>query len=470
MADSDKNILITPNRGSATDLPKIDFTGADPNTITLSVLDDATLSFSGSSGQLFSISDNLDGTIFSVNDVSGIPSIEVDDDGTVRVAEFAGNLLVGTSVDNGYKLQVNGNVSISDQLVVGKGAASSYILMDDTDNGSRYIHCNSNRIGFLNSSSGWGSYCNDDGSWVSDTYVQSPRFVGTGSDTTPLGTAFSNTFKGQGTQRTVYFDGNGSSVSTWYGVGNNAFSAIDSTDGSMSLWVNPSNSTWYEVAQFTQNGISLKSGSYRIGTLTIIDQGLNLSNINNATVGSLLVGTTSQGLILGNEEISVASTSKRYVNHELTSGMGIPAPTGGQVLSYDSASDSVLWIDPPAGGGGASNSVYGIDYWPNAPYTGATSLYLLFDTEAEANALWDAVKASSGPGQLRVRARYEMFQYGNTGFDLTMDPYYNNPTFWSLMGNAGMSGNQWVLSMDVYVTSTPTDGSILLGEGTWELT
>ena len=109
MADSDKNILITPNRGSTTDLPKIEFTGADPNTITLSVLDDATLSFSGTSGQLFSISDNLDGTIFSVNDVSGIPSIEVDDDGTVRVAEFAGNLLVGTNVDtNSHKMQLVG--------------------------------------------------------------------------------------------------------------------------------------------------------------------------------------------------------------------------------------------------------------------------------------------------------------------------------------------------------------------------
>lgn len=111
MADSDKNILITPNRGSTTDLPKIEFTGADPNTITLSVLDDATLSFSGSSGQLFSISDSLTGTIFSVNDVSGIPSIEVDDDGTVRLAEFGGNLLVGTDVDVGdHKVQIKSDV------------------------------------------------------------------------------------------------------------------------------------------------------------------------------------------------------------------------------------------------------------------------------------------------------------------------------------------------------------------------
>lgn len=112
MANSDKNILITPNRGQA-DLPKIEFTGADNNTVTLSTLDNGTLSFSGSSGQLFSVSDSMTGTIFSVNDVSGIPSIEVDDDGTVRLAEYSGNVLIGTNTDNGNKLQIQGDMSVS---------------------------------------------------------------------------------------------------------------------------------------------------------------------------------------------------------------------------------------------------------------------------------------------------------------------------------------------------------------------
>ena len=39
--------------------------------------------------------------------------------------------------------------------------------MVDTDNTTRRIHCNSNQIGFLTSSNGWGSYCTNDGSWVS---------------------------------------------------------------------------------------------------------------------------------------------------------------------------------------------------------------------------------------------------------------------------------------------------------------
>lgn len=133
MADSDKNILITPNRGSSTDDPKIEFTGGDDNTVTLTTLDDGTLSFSGSSGQLFSIADSLTGTIFSVNDVSGIPSIEVEDDGTVRVAEFGGNLLVGTDVDNGQdKLQVAGSAMFSGAMPASRTERGVYIGLNSS--------------------------------------------------------------------------------------------------------------------------------------------------------------------------------------------------------------------------------------------------------------------------------------------------------------------------------------------------
>jgi hypothetical protein len=116
MALSDKNILITPNRGQAAD-PKIEFSGADasvgPQTIALNVYpaNNGTISFEGTAGQLFSITNSLSGTIFSVNDVSGIPSLEILDTGVVRIGQFPGNVLVGTSIDNGQKFQVSGNIS-----------------------------------------------------------------------------------------------------------------------------------------------------------------------------------------------------------------------------------------------------------------------------------------------------------------------------------------------------------------------
>lgn len=86
------------------------------NAISMNMLTNDVLSFSGNNGQLFSISDNMSGTIFAVNDISGVPSIEVDDDGTIRLAETFGNVLIGTANNGADKLQINGNVSISGRI------------------------------------------------------------------------------------------------------------------------------------------------------------------------------------------------------------------------------------------------------------------------------------------------------------------------------------------------------------------
>ena len=100
MANSDKNILITPNTGSTTLNPTIKFTGANNTPLTLRTLDTGTVSFEGTAGQLFSISDGLSGTIFSVNDISGIPSIEVLDTGLIKLAQYNGQVTIGSSTNN----------------------------------------------------------------------------------------------------------------------------------------------------------------------------------------------------------------------------------------------------------------------------------------------------------------------------------------------------------------------------------
>ena len=116
MALSDKDILITPNSGSSTDDPQIKFTGAtsgSASTITASILDldGGTLSFEGSSGQLFSITNSLTGSIFSANDVSGVPSIDVNSDGTILLAPFESSPLIGIGKTNpGYALDVSGSI------------------------------------------------------------------------------------------------------------------------------------------------------------------------------------------------------------------------------------------------------------------------------------------------------------------------------------------------------------------------
>ena len=61
----------------------------------------------------------------------------------------------------------NSSITVNGYLTVVGATSSSSIYMSDSDEGQRELHCNSNRIGFLTQAGGWGSYCNDDGSWVS---------------------------------------------------------------------------------------------------------------------------------------------------------------------------------------------------------------------------------------------------------------------------------------------------------------
>jgi hypothetical protein len=57
-----------------------------------------------------------------------------------------------------------GNKTIAGQLTVGN-TTSSDIFMVDTDEGTRRIHCNSNRIGFLTQAGNWSCYSTDAGRW-----------------------------------------------------------------------------------------------------------------------------------------------------------------------------------------------------------------------------------------------------------------------------------------------------------------
>jgi hypothetical protein len=122
MAQTDKNIVITPNIGQTAD-PKVVYSGANATvgaqTVTLNVYpaSSGTLSWEGSAGQLLSVTNTLTGTIFAVNDVSGIPSITVQDTGQVTLAPYTGNLVIGNLIDAGTaKVQITGAVSATGNI------------------------------------------------------------------------------------------------------------------------------------------------------------------------------------------------------------------------------------------------------------------------------------------------------------------------------------------------------------------
>jgi hypothetical protein len=88
---------------------------------------------------------------------------------TVRIARRPANS--GYSTETLATVTARGNISTADvtingNLTVGQSTAT-YIYMTDTDNTTRAIHCNSDRIGFLTSGAGWGSWCDNSGNWSS---------------------------------------------------------------------------------------------------------------------------------------------------------------------------------------------------------------------------------------------------------------------------------------------------------------
>ena len=114
MANSDKDILITPGKNTG-NLPNISFVGQGNVPVALNVLDSNTLSFESTAGELFSITNNLSsGYIFSVNDVSGVPSIAVNANGRIDIARYNGNVNIGSNSNATDKtLCVTGNMALT---------------------------------------------------------------------------------------------------------------------------------------------------------------------------------------------------------------------------------------------------------------------------------------------------------------------------------------------------------------------
>ena len=179
MANTDKDILITPNNGSSSADPKIEFKGADASTSAQTITatayptNNGTLSFDGSAGQLFSITNDMTGTIFSVNDVSGIPSIEVDDDGTIRLAEYSGNVLIGQAADSGAKLQVERDTDASVEIgrahvgYIGWADWAGFSHVDSNGTGSYALLQNPSGATIVNANSGQSISFNINNSQIS---------------------------------------------------------------------------------------------------------------------------------------------------------------------------------------------------------------------------------------------------------------------------------------------------------------
>ena len=95
MANSDKNILITPNK-SASGIPEISLTGFGASTVSIAIDDSTTgkLNFVSSGSSIFSLDTNINtGKLFDVSTSNNVPILEITDT-TSNIGAELGSVIV----------------------------------------------------------------------------------------------------------------------------------------------------------------------------------------------------------------------------------------------------------------------------------------------------------------------------------------------------------------------------------------
>ena len=314
-----KNGLISQN---------IDFVSPDTeSTITQSMLNSGTLSFDGSAGQLFSITDSLTGTIFSVNDISGLPSIEVDDDGTIRFAEFDGNVLIGTGTDDGTsKLQVNGSATFSSS--VSASSFSGDLNYNDITNPPQNLSDFNNDQNFIKltdlSAAGDLNYNSSTGVFSVTTYKSSDFDTDFGNKSTTDLTEGTNLYFTQARSRNSVSASGDLSYNSSTGV----FSFTERTNQEVRNLFSASGDLSYNssTGQFSVTTYKTSNFNTDFGSKTTDDlsEGANNLYYTNARVNNHLSGGT--GVTYSNGNISIGqdvATSSNVTFEQLTLGSGV---------------------------------------------------------------------------------------------------------------------------------------------------
>jgi hypothetical protein len=412
MATSYKNIVITPNISNTSD-PKIVFSGGNTtvNTdITLNVYpaSNGTLSFEGSAGQLFSITNDLSNSLFSVSDVSGIPSIEVFANGLVSLIPISGNVAIGNAISVTSNIMYVGNSTVNayfDQFGVSAldaGVTSTYgtiLYMNEPAQGTTTIQPSS--LGMTEAGSTYaGSF------W--------PRGV----------------LIGDGTSQILYAQPNGISITVGSNTTNLAAASL-----TLSIGGNITNINAIGVYTGTVNAASHTVGTSLIANSTGMFVGANVSaNTTAFDVGNTVISTTNAifgGTIAANGGIGTAG-------QVLTSGAGAnaywatPLIKGGAIGSIDYNAERAR-----------ASGIYSVDAAPtNGPPGASYSNYIQMTERGDTSA---QIVVDYATGQLHSRGI------------LTSTPTYSAwQTYLSTTANKTISGG---FTVSPYNRGTVTTGN-----------
>jgi len=238
----------------------------------------------GSVGQLFSVTNNLtSGSIFSVNDVSGIPSIDVDADGTILLAPYGVTEFVGVGITSPQqKLHLDAGTL----LVTNTTAPQIRLSADNTD-------ASDNDRTMLGQVTGANNFVNN--STINDTVLR-----GTSSGSILFGVGTSEKLRiasaGQlglgganyGTSGQVITSNGSSSAPTWEDANATTIIVADESTDTTCFPLFATNATG-SISPKTGSNFAFNSNT---GTLKLTSAG-NAITINNTLVDIVDIGNDS---------------------------------------------------------------------------------------------------------------------------------------------------------------------------------
>lgn len=414
MATSYKNIVITPNISNTSD-PMIQFSGANSSVntdITMYVYpaSNGTLSFEGSAGQLFSITNDLSNSLFAVSDVSGIPSIEVFANGLVSLIPISGNVVFGNTttgiIANTTGAYVSSNSTVNAThtaalLQVSNSSSTANLTAADLKIGATTVVNSTQITTTLLSGNVSGSYANITGQVNTATlYATTSANVGGNVQLTTSNLLIGNS-TANSTQTSTYIQ-------------------VASLSGTSNL-----------------TSIQLSVGANVTVNTTTIDVGNTTFTTTNAVFGGTIaanggIGTATQVLTsggAGNAYWSAISSSSGTVT-SISPGNGVVSSTGGAITA-----SGTLYVD---GANGVSVDASGVNVLAQTPLV------------SNATGLWLSTSAGSGTYSSGISA-------------ITVDSYGRVT---SVTGSAGYVTSSGVTSISPGNGVISSTGGAITGTGT----
>jgi hypothetical protein len=338
-------------------LPTMAMIGQTGDPIFMSILEDNSVSFEGSQGQLFSISPNLTtGYIWAVNDISGVPLLRANVNGNVYISEFGGNLGIGQTNPT-YKLDVKGNFGLSSS----NDNSYSFLFSNTAASGSNSLQVRSaNSIQFYNSGNSFYTALKSNAA-ANITYTlptndgSNGQFLSTnGSGTLSWATASGGSGSGSsgvnpgGEFEIGYYAATGASISGSTTFKNNTTTAVVSITHSTAS------------TNFGNGALTVSGGVGIGGSLNVGGTGSSISGVRiasgaitggawNATVIATQYGGTGQNLSSSSGVLTISSGTVSASTTSSAISTAISDKTGSGALTFATSPDFTTSVTTGSG-------------------------------------------------------------------------------------------------------------------------